>query len=945
MENQNFNKSQFFRYSEKSSDSDKIKPQTRMFNNAKKYNHNFFIARDYQYTDSTTKELTTKKEYASFNNIKEFIRWRDNNLDETSLYELLGDELIEIYDFDGSYSKSCCLNDDGSFRTYQEIVDEFIDARLDFQEEFYSDIPLVRSNFLVKHTLDPDNLGTSKEKVSFHIIVRNNYKFRTIKDLKNFTQKFSKYVKDIYPKVTIDKSIYSNNRVFRILGCCKLGQEKRKSFRYKNFTTVNDTCDERLFYASYLEGSESYYPSIGDDEDFIIPVPQLDEWITSGKSSDIPTLIKMILSDISSEKSKLCDTEIKNKLNYDTWKNLVFAMFNSQVPLFKAEGIGYTDSKVVEQLFNLVFPFYRHCETIKLDETFKNMLQYTGAYSALNLGWLLHYASFNDEFKTKMPDVYVKLKSARDLKFYRKMMKTSKKLDLDNSPIQHIHEFKSLSQLTYKGWYTVENIQNIINNICCNVCGGGKNYIYVKAKNYDKDAKKFNTYYTINKYKDLTAPDGFLNCSIYVINEDFEKELEAYTAQQEVIASGIVINPKKLLLYPSFKDQVETCKDRLDHKSIITNMMNTNIFRTARKAVFEPYMLKDISNTGNSDCLNMFSEFLHLDTLHDNKCKIDNYLNSQLFMNFKMKLCNYSEEPQAFEYIDNYIAHMIQKPSERPDVMIIFSGSQGTGKDCFITFIESLIGNTNTLHIPSMDILLKNFNTSQANKLLVKINEISDKGMNKEKHELLKDKITSTYSRIEPKGKDAFDVDHCARYFGFSNKENILNIENSDRRFMMIKTANDMANNILYHKTIYNEMKNIDIIKSAFKYYATKDISDYTTRIIPDTKYKTSQKIDSLSLTLKFLYNIFEEEKSDLIKIHTDNIYCKFQSWCVASGNTTIVNKQTMTKDYEKLGLIESRILIDKHKKLGYKIEYEELQELFRVFLKNKDMILPKYED
>ena len=96
--------------------------------------------------------------------------------------------------------------------------------------------------------------------------------------------------------------------------------------------------------------------------------------------------------------------------------------------------------------------------------------------------------------------------------------------------------------------------------------------------------------------------------------------------------------------------------------------------------------------------------------------------------------------------------------------------------------------------------MLKNFNSSIAKKLLTKVNEISDKGVHIDKHDQLKEKITCKYLTIEPKGFDSYQLDHVSRYIGFTNKDNILNIEESDRRFMMIKTENDMANNIPYHE-------------------------------------------------------------------------------------------------------------------------------------------------
>jgi hypothetical protein len=318
------------------------------------------------------------------------------------------------------------------------------------------------------------------------------------------------------------------------------------------------------------------------------------------------------------------------------------------------------------------------------------------------------------------------------------------------------------------------------------------------------------------------------------------------------------------------------------------------------------------------------------------------YENSLIFKNFKEKLCNGIKEPTSFEYVDNYIAHMVQKPSERPDSMIILSGKQGTGKDLFISFIEAMIGQDNVVHIDKMESLLKNFNSSIAKKLLTKVNEISDKGIHIDKHDQLKEKITCKYLTIEPKGFDSYQLDHVSRYIGFTNKDNILNIEESDRRFMMIKTVNDMANNISYHTEIKNEMDNINMIKSAFYYYATKDISKYSPRIIPTTEYKNEQKINSLPYSLKFLYYLYETQTSQVYKKHVEDIYADLLNWNMKMGNTKNTLRINMVKDFERLGLEKKRFKINDMSKDGFSFTYDKLQECFKEYIQDKNLILPK---
>jgi hypothetical protein len=924
------NEQNFF-YKKEIIDEKKIGAQELMFRDAKSKQNNFFIASDNKHSKNKG-----SKKYTSFINIDDFLNYEMTLGDDAkNLYEMLTNELVEIYDIDGDYTKSSFLNDDGSPKSYDSIVNYFIDARIEFQDEYYSNIPLVRNNFIIKKTDDPLNIGTPNEKISLHIIIRNNMKFENNDELKKFTSKFKKYATTFYPKLIFDRSIYSKNRCIRILGHSKAGQTGRRSYRYQEFSSFNDICNRRLFFASYLEGKESYYNKIEDDDEFIIDT-KIDpvEYSNTDKDS-ISKLINLILESIDNRSLSICDIEIKNKLNYCDWSKLVFTVFNclqEELP------------KTIRDTFNKLFPYYRHSSDQDIENTWSNMSNYIGTYDKLTIKSLHYFARQNVRYEELFPE---ELKAHKEfvleLLYKKYASKANKTLESGKYPITYIHEFPRLVQLSQNNIYNTDYVQHIINSICSNVCNGGKNAIFAYTKGYDKTAKKDVSLYTINKYKNLNATGGFLNIRIRLLHHAFEDEFNDYKDQQKDIKRGIKFKKDEIIECPKIFRYRNVTADTPYEKSIISTMMLTNLFKTYRSAVFEPYLYSDDVKVYD-DCLNLFTGFPHCDVLTDDSINSDLYTNSLIFENFKNKLCNGIKEPTSFDYVDNYIAHMIQKPSQKPDTMVILSGKQGTGKDLFISFIESMIGIDNVIHIDKMESLLKNFNTSIARKLLTKVNEISDKGVHIDKHDQLKEKITATYLTIEPKGFDSYQLDHVSRYFGFSNKDNILNIEESDRRFMMIKTENDMANNVPYHTEIKEEMDNINMVKSAFKYYATKDISSYQPRIIPNTEYKSDQKINSLPYTLKFLYYLFEETviSSNEYRGHADTIYADFLNWNTKMGNHKPVPRLNMVKDFERLGLVKERIKIKDTQKTGFKTSYDTLQTLFRTYLKDVSLTLPK---
>ena len=212
----------------------KVKAQAQMFLEAEKNGDTFFVARDN--TNSKTKQ------YTSFKGSGYFLEYEKTLPDsEKNLYELCAGSVAEIYDIDGTYEMVEFLDEEGERKTNDDIIDDFIDARMDFQTENYPDIPLSRSDFRIKQTDDTsEDKGTPKEKISFHILIRNGYQFVNMEELGKFVKTFLKYAKKAYPKITgktnskmpkglVDTSIYTPNRLIRMLGHSKAISPERKS--------------------------------------------------------------------------------------------------------------------------------------------------------------------------------------------------------------------------------------------------------------------------------------------------------------------------------------------------------------------------------------------------------------------------------------------------------------------------------------------------------------------------------------------------------------------------------------------------------------------------------------------------------------------------------------------------------------------------------------------
>ena len=61
------------------------------------------------------------------------------------------------------------------------------------------------------------------------------------------------------------------------------------------------------------------------------------------------------------------------------------------------------------------------------------------------------------------------------------------------------------------------------------------------------------------------------------------------------------------------------------------------------------------------------------------------------FLNHLKLLVGHEED--AYNYLINYIADLLQNPQKLPEVCLVFKSKQGLGKDLMINYIEKLIGD------------------------------------------------------------------------------------------------------------------------------------------------------------------------------------------------------------------------------------------------------------
>ena len=254
----------------------------------------------------------------------------------------------------------------------------------------------------------------------------------------------------------------------------------------------------------------------------------------------------------------------------------------------------------------------------------------------------------------------------------------------------------------------------------------------------------------------------------------------------------------------------------------------------------------------------------------------------QPILNHVMLLVNHD----SYEYILNYLAHLIQKPGELPLVALVFrSEKEGVGKNLFFEMFlgNMLLGSKYMLQTADIDKILGRFSMIN-DKLLVILDEAKGKDtfLNNEK---IKNFITSPHIAWERKGIDGIKINNFARLLFFTNADKPVPIPFSDRRFACFDCSNEKANDRNYFKMLMKSMKCGYV--SFYQFLKDRDISDFD--IVadkPQTAFYRELQQESIPCIARFLIDyMFDASNND--EIYAKDMYNQFNQWC---KNTNRVN-------------------------------------------------------
>jgi hypothetical protein len=285
-------------------------------------------------------------------------------------------------------------------------------------------------------------------------------------------------------------------------------------------------------------------------------------------------------------------------------------------------------------------------------------------------------------------------------------------------------------------------------------------------------------------------------------------------------------------------------------------------------------------------------------------------------------------EEKVLNYVLMYLSRKLKNPDLLTNTALIFKSVQGVGKNIFFDwFGNEILGNKYYISTQDVNLLFGQFNPSLANKILVVIDEISYV----ETIQLiskLKAHITQPINMINEKGAKVYENKNHIGYIMFTNDENPIKIEVTDRRYLAIQCIPDYANNNEYISNILKEMRDKRYSRAFYDYLIKLESEYYDfTNSRPTTAYNEELKEANIPIVSKFLEDLIYSEikKNDNMNYTASELFNEYK--CYLEHNN--FNKNMTTSTSFGIQLNKYKSVIKKRTDDGnkYNINFKMLKE------------------
>lgn len=236
-----------------------------------------------------------------------------------------------------------------------------------------------------------------------------------------------------------------------------------------------------------------------------------------------------------------------------------------------------------------------------------------------------------------------------------------------------------------------------------------------------------------------------------------------------------------------------------------------------------------------SDSLNLWSDYAEAGAAGDW---------SLTKRHIKTILCNGNEE--AYEYLLSWLAHLFQKPWDKPGVAIVVWGRKRTGKGTVADAIRHAIGSELAKVFIQKEHVIGRFASSSRPPMF---NQLEEATFAKDPREEgpLKSKITDPHETVELKFKTPYQVSSFSRYWFNSNSPTPVPITYDEERYFVLHVSPEKANDHEYFAAIRKELYEDGGLAAMVHELSNRSLEGFKVRKPPHTAERADMVIAMLS--------------------------------------------------------------------------------------------------
>lgn len=373
------------------------------------------------------------------------------------------------------------------------------------------------------------------------------------------------------------------------------------------------------------------------------------------------------------------------------------------------------------------------------------------------------------------------------------------------------------------------------------------------ADYYERELK--NIFDVAVKQQTITRNDKF------TWEELVEKcEKEQYTSPNECVSDmtrlmRVCDNENIFWLVKGKDDLFKIVSDETQHKKLFrikccgTNLWqmyldNSSLFRV-RGIAF---------NSKDERLFNIFQGFKYEPVENNDKLNVWTQFVKEI-------ICSNNEE--LYQYVQHWVAYIINNPGKKTETALFMGGLQGIGKGTFIKCLTRLFDGYVNANITNMNELTGDFNTAIEGKMLCVGNELKNVGDERAANfDCLKSVITEYDIRYNEKGIPRRDGENNANFIFMSNNAYAIKVEVDDRRFVPFNVNPSKRGNEEYWTMINQHIEDDEFIKAVMFDYVNNYNDKFNLRKLPETQ----ERKDLIDASKSDIVLMIEDHYKDFVK-------------------------------------------------------------------------------